>query len=239
VGEEQTNDAVDAEQLAQRYRALVEHTPDGICVHEHGVIVYVNHATARLLGARTADDLVGRPLTDFVHPESVPGMLERIGKLTTAGADVTRYESGFRVRCERRPQAVDMVTLPYPGLATDLLPMAVGFAAVADGVSLITENVFDGRFMFVNEMSRLGADIRTDGHHAVVRGKEQLSGAPVTATDIRAGAGLVLAGLCAEGVTEVSHIHHIDRGYPDFVTQLADLGAKVERVRVPDDSFSL
>ncbi|SLH52588.1 PAS domain S-box/diguanylate cyclase (GGDEF) domain-containing protein [Mycobacteroides abscessus subsp. abscessus] len=86
MGEEQTNDAVDAEQLAQRYRALVEHTPDGICVHEHGVIVYVNHATARLLGARTADDLVGRPLTDFVHPESVPGMLERIGKLTTAGA---------------------------------------------------------------------------------------------------------------------------------------------------------
>jgi len=171
-----------------------------------------------------------------VNPEHLAVTLD---KLTTAGADVTRYESGFRVRCERRPQAVDMVTLPYPGLATDLLPMAVGFAAVADGVSLITENVFDGRFMFVNEMSRLGADIRTDGHHAVVRGKEQLSGAPVTATDIRAGAGLVLAGLCAEGVTEVSHIHHIDRGYPDFVTQLADLGAKVERVRVPDDSFSL
>ena len=124
---------------------------------------------------------------------------------------------------------MDVVTLPYPGFATDLLPMAIGLASVSEGSSLITENIFDGRFMFVKEMVRLGADIKTDGHHAVVRGRERLSAAPVRATDIRAGAGLVIAGLCADGVTEVSHVHHIDRGYPDFVADLRALGVAVER----------
>ena len=114
-----------------------------------------------------------------------------------------------------RPRAVDVVTLPYPGLRRPTCcRWRSALAAVSEGSSLITENIFDGRFMFVNELVRLGADIRTDGHHAVVRGRERLSGAPVRATDIRAGAGLVIAGLCADGVTEVSHVHHIDRGYP-------------------------
>ena len=121
------------------------------------------------------------------------------------------------------------MTLPFPGFATDLLPMAIGLASVSEGASLITENIFDGRFLFVSEMGRLGADITTDGHHAVVRGRERLTGAPVRATDIRAGAGLVIAGLCADGVTEVSEIHHIDRGYPDFVADLRCLGVTVER----------
>ena len=138
---------------------------------------------------------------------------------------------------DRRPLAVDFVTLPFPGFATDLLPMAIGLAAVSDGASLVTENIFDGRFMFINEMARLGADIRTDGHHAVVRGRERLSGAPVRATDIRAGAGLVVAGLCAEGVTEVNHVHHIDRGYPDFVADLRGLGVEVEREPAPEEPF--
>ena len=124
------------------------------------------------------------------------------------------------------PTAVDVVTLPFPGFATDLLPMAIGLASVSEGASLITENIFDGRFMFINEMVRLGADIRTDGHHAVVRGRAALSSAPVRATDIRAGAGLVIAGLCADGVTEVSHVHHVDRGYPDFVADLRALGRR-------------
>ena len=97
--------------------------------------------------------------------------------------------------------AIDFVTLPYPGFPTDLQPMAIALSAVADGTSMITENVFEARFRFVDEMIRLGADARTDGHHAVVRGVERLSSAPVWATDIRAGAGLVLAGLCADGVT--------------------------------------
>jgi UDP-N-acetylglucosamine 1-carboxyvinyltransferase len=136
---------------------------------------------------------------------------------------------------DRRASAVDVVTLPFPGFATDLLPMAIGLAAVSDGASLVTENIFDGRFMFVSELIRLGADIKTDGHHAVVRGRERLSAAPVRATDIRAGAGLVIAALCADGVTEISHIHHIDRGYPDFVADLQALGVGAERSRAPEE----
>ena len=105
---------------------------------------------------------------------------------------------------------------------------------------MITENIFDGRFMFVQEVLRLGAEIRTDGKHAVIRGREVLSAAPVRATDIRAGAGLVIAGLCADGVTEVANVHHIDRGYPEFVADLLSLGATVERVAAPPEpSFGL
>jgi UDP-N-acetylglucosamine 1-carboxyvinyltransferase len=133
-----------------------------------------------------------------------------------------------------RPRCVDVVTLPYPGFPTDLQPMAVALAAVSTGTALITENVFEGRFMFVNELVRLGADVRIDGHHAVVRGRERLSSAPVVATDIRAGAGLALAGLVSDGVTEVQEVHHVDRGYPDFVQQLRGLGAQVERTSRPD-----
>jgi UDP-N-acetylglucosamine 1-carboxyvinyltransferase len=169
-----------------------------------------------------------------VRPEYLDIALD---KLVNAGAMIEPGDNLFRVRMDDRPRAVDIVTLPYPGFATDLLPMAIGLASVAEGASLITENIFDGRFMFVNEMVRLGADIRTDGHHAVVNGRERLSGAPVRATDIRAGAGLVIAGLCAEGVTEVGDVHHIDRGYPDFVTDLAKLGVDVERADVPEPTF--
>ncbi|HLL67244.1 MAG TPA: UDP-N-acetylglucosamine 1-carboxyvinyltransferase [Micromonosporaceae bacterium] len=168
-----------------------------------------------------------------------PSFLEiALDKVVTAGAAVETGKDWFRVRLDERPRAVDVVTLPYPGFPTDLLPMAVGLAAVSEGTSLITENIFDGRFMFINEMSRLGADIRTDGHHAVVRGRERLSGAPVGATDIRAGAGLVIAGLCADGVTEINNVHHIDRGYPDFIGDLRGLGVTVERVPAPADRFA-
>jgi UDP-N-acetylglucosamine 1-carboxyvinyltransferase len=158
-----------------------------------------------------------------------------LDKLVSAGASVETAAHSFQVRMDRRPAAVDVVTLPYPGFATDLLPMAIGLASVSEGASLITENIFDGRFMFINEMARLGADIRTDGHHAVVRGRERLSSAPVRATDIRAGAGLVIAGLCADGTTEVSHVHHIDRGYPTFVADLEALGVAVHRETAPEE----
>lgn len=169
-----------------------------------------------------------------VRPEFLDIALD---KLVAAGAAIEPGDGQFRVRMEDRPRSVDIVTLPFPGFATDLLPMAIGLAAVSSGSSLITENIFDGRFMFVNEMVRLGADIRTDGHHAVVRGRERLSGAPVRATDIRAGAGLVIAGLCADGVTEVGAVHHIDRGYPNFVEDLAKLGVEVERADVPEPAY--
>jgi UDP-N-acetylglucosamine 1-carboxyvinyltransferase len=129
-----------------------------------------------------------------------------------------------------RPKSFDVVTLPYPGLATDLQPQAIALLSVADGTAMITENLFEARFMFCDEIARMGADVRTDGHHAVVRGRDRLSGAPVRATDIRAGVGLVIAGLVAEGVTEVAEVHHIDRGYVRFEEQLRSLGAEIERV---------
>ncbi|WP_433503937.1 UDP-N-acetylglucosamine 1-carboxyvinyltransferase [Pseudonocardia halophobica] len=153
-----------------------------------------------------------------------------LDKLRSAGAETRAGVDEFSVSMAGRPLAVDFVTLPYPGFATDLQPMAIALSAVADGTSMITENVFEARFRFVDEMVRLGADARTDGHHAVVRGVEQLSSAPVWASDIRAGAGLVLAGLCADGVTEVWDVDHIDRGYPRFVENLASLGADIRRV---------
>lgn len=158
-----------------------------------------------------------------------------LDKLMAAGAVVeTREDGGFRVAMSGRPRAIDVVTLPYPGFPTDLQPMVVALNAIASGTAMITENVYEARFMFVNELARLGADVRIDGHHAVVRGRETLSGAPVIATDIRAGAGLVLAGLVADGDTLVSAVHHIDRGYPDFVGQLNQLGADVAREPDPD-----
>jgi UDP-N-acetylglucosamine 1-carboxyvinyltransferase len=159
-----------------------------------------------------------------------------LDKLTTAGAQITsEADGGFRVRMDARPRAVDVVTLPYPGFPTDLQPMVLALNSVADGTAMVTENVFEARWMFVNELSRLGADVRTDGHHAVVRGRDRLSGAPVTAHDIRAGAALVLAGLVADGVTEVAEVHHIDRGYEGFVDKLRALGADVRREAAPEE----
>ncbi len=152
-----------------------------------------------------------------------------LDKLTTAGAAVERTLDGFRVSSDRRPSAVDIVTLPYPGFPTDLQPMILAMNAVARGAAMVTENLFEARFMFVDELARLGADIRTDGHHAVVRGRERLSAAPVRATDIRAGAGLVIAALVADGVTTVSDCFHVDRGYPGLDAQLRALGADVTR----------
>lgn len=151
-------------------------------------------------------------------------------KLKMVGASVETYDKGFRVRQEGRPKGVDYQTLPFPGFPTDMQPMAVGLAAISEGNSIITENVFEARFRFVDEMMRLGADATIDGHHVLIRGVDRLSSTPVWASDIRAGAGLVLAGLVADGDTEVNDIYHIDRGYPRFVENLNSLGADVRRV---------
>jgi UDP-N-acetylglucosamine 1-carboxyvinyltransferase len=153
-----------------------------------------------------------------------------LDKLVQAGASVSTYDDGFSVSCEGQPKAVDVVTLPYPGFPTDLQPMAIALNSVSDGVAFVTENIFEGRFMFIDELVRLAADVRTDGHHAIVRGRERLSGAPVRATDIRAGAALVLAGVVADGVTTIADAFHVDRGYQCFVETLTDLGANIKRV---------
>jgi UDP-N-acetylglucosamine 1-carboxyvinyltransferase len=158
-----------------------------------------------------------------------------LDKLAAAGAAVEVLEDGFRVAADRRLDAFDVVTLPYPGFPTDLQPFAMALASVSDGTAMITENVFEARFMFTQELARLGADVRTDGHHAVVRGRPLLSGAPVVAHDIRAGAALVLAGLAAEGTTTVADSYHVDRGYPGFVESLRGLGVDISRVELPDD----
>lgn len=151
-------------------------------------------------------------------------------KLRSAGAQVDDIADGFVVSLGDRPKAVDIVTLPYPGFPTDLQPQFIALNAVADGAALVTENLFEARFRFVRELARLGADVRTDGHHALIRGRATLSGAPVEATDIRAGAGLVLAGLVAQGRTDVYGVGHIDRGYAGLVDDLARLGGQVVRM---------
>jgi UDP-N-acetylglucosamine 1-carboxyvinyltransferase len=160
-----------------------------------------------------------------------------LDKLVSAGATIDASHDGFRVVMSDRPKSADVVTLPYPGFPTDLQPHWIALAAVSDGAAMITENVYDSRFTFINELVRLGAEIRTDGHHAVVRGRDRLSGAPVRAPDIRAGAGLVIAGLVADGVTTVTDIHHIDRGYEDLEGALRGLGAGVQRTD-DEDIFS-
>ena len=196
----------------------------------------VAHATVgdRIVAGTWA---VGAAITlgDITVRGARPQHLEIVlDKLATAGAEVEWLVDGFRVAMDRRAKAVDVVTLPYPGFPTDLLPMVIALNAIADGAAMVTENVFDARFMFVNELTRLGADIRTDGHHALIRGRESLSGAPVRAPDIRAGAGLVLAGLVAQGKTTVTDVYHLDRGYPEFAEQLRSLGAEIVREPDPD-----
>jgi len=160
-----------------------------------------------------------------------------LSKLADAGAVVTPEPDGLRVRMDGRPRSVDLVTLPYPGFPTDLQPMFLALDGIAEGTAMVTENVFESRWMYVDELRRLGADVRTDGHHAVVRGRERLSAAPVRAHDIRAGVGLVLAALVADGRTEVADVHHIDRGYEGFVDKLVGLGADVRRESAPEEPY--
>ncbi|MFN2587670.1 MAG: UDP-N-acetylglucosamine 1-carboxyvinyltransferase [Actinomycetota bacterium] len=154
-------------------------------------------------------------------------------KLEAAGAEVERGDGEVRVRMRRRPQALDLATLPFPGFPTDLQPPMMVLLAQAEGSSILTENVFEARFLFVDELNRMGCRIRVEGHHAVIRGIERLSGAPVRAPDIRAAAALVVGGLCAEGRTEVYDTGHVERGYERFVEKLNGLGANVSLVDAP------
>lgn len=158
------------------------------------------------------------------HLEPVVRVLCAMGMRISATAD------GLWARSDGRLRAVDLRTMPHPGFPTDLMPPAVAAMTVADGRAFVAENVYDGRFLFVDELARMGADVTTDDHYVIVSGVERLSGAPVRASDVRAGAALVLAGLVAEGETVVHDGEHIDRGYPDLAGQLRALGADVTRV---------
>jgi UDP-N-acetylglucosamine 1-carboxyvinyltransferase len=162
------------------------------------------------------------------RPEHMDMLLR---KLTATGMEITYQPDGLRATATGvgRLHSTDVATLPYPGFATDYKPLFVTLLTVADGVGIVTENLFFGRFRYVEELRRMGADIRTEGHHAVVRGVGRLSGAPVRAFDVRAGAALVLAGLVADGETVISDAHHIDRGYEDLDGKLRSLGAEVVR----------
>lgn len=150
-------------------------------------------------------------------------------KLEAAGCDVERGDGWLRVMGPERSIPIDFATLPYPGFHTDMQPQMVALLSLSTGTSVITENLYDARYRYVGELLRMGADISIEAQHAVIRGVESLSGCPVLAPDIRAGAALVIAGLAAEGGTEVSDASHIDRGYEDFVGKLAALGATIER----------
>ena len=153
-----------------------------------------------------------------------------LAKLEEGGCEVERGDGWLRVHGPERPKPVDFATLPYPGFHTDMHPQLVAVLTVAEGTSIVTENLYDARFRYVGELARMGADIRTDSQHAVIRGVPELSGCPVLAPDIRAGAALVLAGLRADGTTVVGDAHHIDRGYEDFVGKLRHLGAVIDRI---------
>ncbi len=169
----------------------------------------------------------GRVRVVDAHPEHMEMLLRKIEAM---GGVIDLSGPGILVEGPRRLRACDVATLPYPGVATDYKPLITTMLSVADGVSVVTENLFVGRFRYVDELVRLGASITTEGHHAMIRGVERLQGTSVRATDIRAAAALVLAGLVAEGETTVSGLEHVDRGYDDFAGRLRSLGATIERL---------
>jgi UDP-N-acetylglucosamine 1-carboxyvinyltransferase len=152
-------------------------------------------------------------------------------KMREAGARITAGTNSLRIEAPERPQAVDFITAPFPGFPTDLQAQLMACLTVAQGASRVVETVFENRFMHVQELVRMGADIAIDGHTAVVRGVTRLSGAPVMATDLRASASLVLAGLRAEGMTTVQRVYHLDRGYERLEQKLSSLGARIRRIK--------
>jgi UDP-N-acetylglucosamine 1-carboxyvinyltransferase len=172
----------------------------------------------------------GEIFIEDAHAEHMEMLIDRFVEM---GMIITPSDHGIlAIAPNERLRCADVSTLPYPGVATVYMPLVVTMLAVADGVGIVTENLYPGRFRYVDELRRLGASIRTDGHHAVVSGVTHLTGAPVRAVDIRAGAALVVAGLVADGETTISDIYHIDRGYEDLVGRLRSLGASIERVTI-------
>jgi UDP-N-acetylglucosamine 1-carboxyvinyltransferase len=202
-------------------------SPDELRGVEHTVVPDRIEAATFLAAVAIAG---GEVVLEGARADHMDMLVQKLGDM---GVRTSPDPAGLWAMAPPRLRSVDVATLPYPGVATDYKPLVVAMLSVADGVGIVTENVFRGRFRYVNELVRMGADIRTDDHHAVVRGVERLSGAQVRAPDIRAGAALVLAGLKADGETIVHDAEHVDRGYEDLVGRLQALGADVERSSSP------
>jgi UDP-N-acetylglucosamine 1-carboxyvinyltransferase len=192
---------------------------------EHAVVAdRIETGTFLVAAAMTG----GRVTATNARPDTLDAVLD---KLREAGAEIST--DGDRIALDmhgKRPRAVNLTTAPHPAFPTDMQAQFMAMNCIADGVGVINETIFENRFMHVNELLRLGADIRVDGHTAVVRGVEQLSGAPVMATDLRASASLILAGLVADGDTVIDRIYHLDRGYENIEAKLSALGASIRRV---------
>jgi len=170
----------------------------------------------------------GKVTVNRARPNTMDAVLS---KLVEAGAKIETTDDSITLDMQgKRPKAVNLTTAPYPAFPTDMQAQFMALNCVADGVGVINETIFENRFMHVNELLRLGADIQVEGHTAIVRGNEHLSGAPVMATDLRASASLILAGLMASGDTTIDRIYHLDRGYENIEEKLSSLGATIRRV---------
>ena len=204
---------------------IVVHGVDRLHGAKHAVVAdRIETGTFLVAGAMTG----GRITARRTRPETLDAVLE---KLMQAGAEIE--VDGDRITLDmqgRRPRAVNLTTAPHPAFPTDMQAQFMALNCIAEGVGVINETIFENRFMHVQELLRLGADIRVEGHTAIVRGVEKLSGAPVMATDLRASASLILAGLVADGETVIDRIYHLDRGYENIEEKLSGMGAKIRRI---------
>lgn len=177
---------------------------------------------------------------DILVTNVTPKHLESIiAKLRETGAEITEFDESVRVKMTRRPRKCNVKTMPHPGFPTDMQPQIAAVLSIADGTSIITEGVWDSRFRYVEQLTFMGADIQVDGKMAVITGVEKLKPSPVRAVDLRAGATMIIAGLSAEGTTEIEEIDHIDRGYENVVEKFSALGADIKRVKTFDNFQAL
>ena len=195
-----------------------------LIAHDYTIIPdRIEAGTYMIAAAMTRGDVyIANAISEHLKPV--------IAKLKEAGVNVFEDVDGIRVSCDVRPRAVDIKTLPYPGFPTDMQAQFMAMLTISEGTSVVTETVFENRFMHVDELRRMGAQIKIDGRTSIVKGQEKLTGCQVKATDLRAGAAIVLAGLVADGETQIGYIHHIDRGYDNLVAKLVSLGADIKRV---------
>ena len=177
---------------------------------------------------------------DILVTNVTPKHLESIiAKLRETGAEITEFDESVRVKMTRRPRKCNIKTMPHPGFPTDMQPQIAAVLSIAEGTSIITEGVWDSRFRYVEQLTFMGADIQVDGKMAVITGVEKLKPSPVRAVDLRAGAAMIIAGLSAEGTTEIEEIDHIDRGYENVVEKFSALGADIKRVKTFDNFQAL